>query len=112
MELKSILGFVIKLFILFFLLLNLMTVMAILWINPGLHIWQVLLYVVSMILGIYSLFAIFLDEQKGILSALLCFGLIIFMNFEIEFRDKYPFLGILAIFVLWLSNKMGEIRQK
>jgi|GEM_PF-5704776 len=62
-----------------------------------------------MILGIYSLFAIFLDEQKGIPSALLCFGLIIFLNFEIEFRDKYPFLGILAIFVLWLSNKMGEI---
>ena len=105
MEVKSTLIFVIKFAIILFVLFNIMTVMAVLWINPGLRIWQVLLYVVSMILGIYSLFAVFLDEKKGTLGALLCFGLTIFLNFEIEFRDKYPFLGILAIFVLWLVNQ-------
>lgn len=68
---------------------------------------QTMLFLVSAVLPFYSVYELFLNENRGIPASLVCFILLLLLDITIGFRALYslPLIGIGGSIILWFLGK-------
>ena len=68
------------------LLCHVMIIWVIFPLLTALSLWQTVLYLVSVVLPFYSVYELFLNENRGIPASLLCFILLLLLDINIGFK--------------------------
>ncbi|MPW39864.1 hypothetical protein GBV73_09350 [Thermococcus sp. 101 C5] len=89
------------------LLCHVMIIWVIFPLLTALSLWQTVLYLVSVVLPFYSVYELFLNENRGIPASLLCFILLLLLDINIGFKALYslPLIGIGGSIILWFLGK-------
>ena len=92
------------------LLCHVMIIWVIFPLLTALSLWQTVLYLVSAVLPFYSVYELFLNEDRGVPVSLLCFILLLLLDISIGFRALYPLplIGIAGSTILWFWEKCSN----